>query len=182
MGFFSRFQKQLNMEDPKQLRKECGWLWSRVKKHYGAVLAVGALALLGTVMSLASSLASKYLIDAVTGFGTDRIGGAALWMVAMMLGGLLLQAVSSRVGARVHVRVRNRLQYKIYAANRHLPYNSYRVHRKVDISLFAERQKISRLHSKHISSPKETYRFLRKQKPSASGTRRRLRIPQNAVR
>ena len=114
MGFFSRFQKQLNMEDPKQLRKECGWLWSRAKKHRGAVLAVGALALLGTVMSLASSLASKYLIDAVTGFGTDRIGGAALWMAAMMLGGLLLQAVSSRVGARVHVRVRNRLQYKIY--------------------------------------------------------------------
>jgi ABC-type bacteriocin/lantibiotic exporter with double-glycine peptidase domain len=114
MGIFSRFQKQLNMEDPKQLRKECGWLWSRVKKHRGAVLAVGALALLGTVMSLASSLASKYLIDAVTGFGTDRIGGAALWMAAMMLGGLLLQAVSSRVGARVHVRVRNRLQYKIY--------------------------------------------------------------------
>lgn len=114
MGFFSRMQKQLNMENPGQIKLECKWLWSRVKKYRRSILAVGVLALLGTVMSLASSVASKYLIDAVTGYGTDRIGDAALLMAAMMLGSLLLQAFSSRVGAHVHVRVRNQMQHKTY--------------------------------------------------------------------
>ncbi len=114
MGFFNKLQKKLNMENPEQVKHECKWLWSRVKKYRRSILAVGILALLGTVMSLASSVASKYLIDAVTGYGTDMIGGAAIMMVATMLGGLLLQAFSSRVGAHVHVRVRNQMQHKTY--------------------------------------------------------------------
>ena len=114
MGFFSSVKKQLNMEDPEQLKQECKWLWSRMKKYRGSIFAVGALALLGTLMSLASSVASKYLIDAVTGYGADMIGGATLLMVGMMLGGLLLQAFSSRVSAHVHVRVRNQMQHKTY--------------------------------------------------------------------
>lgn len=114
MGFFSGVNKQLNMENPDKIKRECGWLWSRIKKYRRSILAVGALALLGTVMSLASSVASKYLIDAVTGYGTDMIAGAAAAMVAMMLGSLLLQAFSSRVSAHVHVRVRNQMQHKTY--------------------------------------------------------------------
>ena len=114
MVFFSRFQKQLNMEDPQQLKRECGWLWSRVKKYRQAVVLVGVFSLLGTLMSLASSLASKYLIDAVTGDGSKKIGAAVAVMAALALGGLLLQAVSSYVSARVHVRLRNRMQYKTY--------------------------------------------------------------------
>lgn len=114
MGFFNRMQKQLNMENPQRLKQECLWLWAKVKKYHRSILAVGALALLGTVMSLVSSVASKYLIDAVTGFGTDRILGAAVLMATMTLGGLLLQAISSRVGAHVHVKVRNQMQYKTY--------------------------------------------------------------------
>lgn len=114
MGFFRKIQKKLNMENPQQVKHECKWLWSRARKYHRSIFAVGALALLGTVMSLASSVASKYLIDAVTGYGADMIGGAALLMVATMLGGLLLQAVSSRVSAHVHVHVRNQMQHKTY--------------------------------------------------------------------
>ncbi len=114
MGIFSSFKKQLNMEDPAQTKREWLWLWSRMKKFRGAIGLVALLALLGTAMSLASSVASKYLIDAVTGFGKNRIGGAVLAMGATMLGGLLLQAFSSRVSAHVHVHVRNQLQSKAY--------------------------------------------------------------------
>lgn len=111
LGFL---QKQLNTEDPKQLKRECKWLWVNAKKQRGAIFAVGALSILGTVMGLASSVASKYLVDAVTGYGTDQILGVALVMAVMMLGGLGLQAFSSRVSARVHMRVRNQMQYKTY--------------------------------------------------------------------
>ena len=114
MIFLNYFREKLNIDDPQQIKHECQWLWSRVKKYRSTIAVVGIFALLGTVMSLASSVVSKYLIDAVTGFGTNVIGRAALLMAVMTLGGLLLQALSSRVNARAHVRVRNQMQYKTY--------------------------------------------------------------------
>ena len=49
-------------------------------------------------MGLISSVASKYLIDAVTGYGADMLWRAVAIMAVMLLGGLVLQGVSSRVG------------------------------------------------------------------------------------
>ena len=114
MSLFSSLKKQLNMEDPAQVKREWQWIWSRMKKFRGSILLVGLLALLGTALSLASSVASKFLIDAVTGFSKSRIGSAILVMGLTMVGGLLLQAYSSRVGAHVHVHVRQQLQRKTY--------------------------------------------------------------------
>lgn len=114
MGFFLAAKKQLNMENPDQVKREIRWLWRRMRQYAKEIFVVGALSLCSTVMSLASSVASKYLVDAVIGHGTQIIGGAAVLMVVMMLGSLGLQAVSSRVGAHVHVRVRNRMQQNTY--------------------------------------------------------------------
>ena len=49
-------------------------------------------------MGLVSSVASKYLIDAVTGYGADMLWRAVAIMAVMLLGSLVLQGVSSRVG------------------------------------------------------------------------------------
>jgi ABC-type multidrug transport system fused ATPase/permease subunit len=114
MIIFSRLKKQLNMENPAQTKREWKWLWSRMKKYHGHILLVGLLALLGTLMSLASSVVSKHLIDAVTGYGTVRIRTVVVAMGITMLGGLVLQTFSSRVSARVHVHIRNQLQGKTY--------------------------------------------------------------------
>ena len=110
-----RFLRQQNNEELTQLKEELRWLYGLVRQHFGKILAVMLLGAVGTLMSLFSSIASKDLIDAVTGFGTDRIAGAALAMVGLMLGGVVLQAVSSRVGARIHVRIRNRMQHATYS-------------------------------------------------------------------
>ena len=114
--FFSRSAKhQFHQESFQQIKQELLWLWGHVKRYGMLTLAVGALGLVGTGMGLASSVASKYLIDAVTGYGTDIIGRAAVIMAGMMLGNLVLQAVSSRVSARVHIRARNQMQFNTYS-------------------------------------------------------------------
>ncbi|MBO5128856.1 MAG: ABC transporter ATP-binding protein [Oscillospiraceae bacterium] len=107
-------KQQFHSDNPGQLKRELAWLWHRVKQFDRLIFLVGLLGLCGTLMSLASSVASKYLIDAVTGFGADIIGKAAVLMAVMMLGSLLLQAISSRVSAAVHVRVRNQMQHTTY--------------------------------------------------------------------
>ena len=114
MGFFRKVKEQFYKEDPQQLQRELKWLLIQVKTYRRMILLVGLLGLAGTVMGLASSVASKYLIDAVTGYGSDMLGRAAVLMALMMLGSLVLQGVSSRVGASVHIQVKNRMQHDAY--------------------------------------------------------------------
>ena len=113
MKIIEKIKRQFHREDPQQIKKEIGWIFKRISIYKKMVIAVGVLGLLGTLMSLVSSIASKYLIDAVTGFGSNVIEAAVL-MVGMMLGGLLLQAISSRVSASVHVKIRNSMQHNTY--------------------------------------------------------------------
>lgn len=115
MDFFHSVKQKTHKESPKQIKQELVWLWGHIKRYGMLTLAVGTLGLVGTGMGLASSVASKYLIDAVTGYGTDIIGRAAVIMAGMMLGSLVLQAFSSRVSARVHIRVRNQMQHTAYS-------------------------------------------------------------------
>ena len=114
MAFFHNLNKQFHREDPRQLKREFLWLLARAAQYKGKILAVGLLGLIGTLMGLASSVASKYLIDAVTGYGSGLLGRAAVIMVLMMLGSLVLQGISSRVSASVHVRVKNEMQHGTY--------------------------------------------------------------------
>ena len=115
MDFFHSVKQKTHKESPKQIKQELVWLWGHIKRYGMLTLAVGTLGLVGTGMGLASSVASKYVIVAVTGYGTDIIGRAAVIMAGMMLGSLVLQAFSSRVSARVHIRVRNQMQHTAYS-------------------------------------------------------------------
>lgn len=114
MALFRTLRKQLHRDDPQQLKREILWLAARAKQHRGKILVIGLLGIIGTLMSLGSSVASKYLIDAVTGYGRDLLASSAVLMVGMMLGGLVFQAVSSRIGATIHVRVKNEMQHGTY--------------------------------------------------------------------
>ena len=114
MGSFRTTVRQFHKENADQVKRELNWIWHRILEYRRMIVIVGLLGLCGTVMSLVSSVASKYLIDAVTGHGADIIGRAAAIMAGMMLGSLVLQAVSSRVSASIHVRVRNRMQRTTY--------------------------------------------------------------------
>lgn len=114
MGLFRSEKKQLNMENPEQIKRELKWLWGRILQYRNSILMVGVLGLCSTAMSLVSSVASKQLVDAVIGQGQQIIGRIAILMVIMMLGSLALQALSSRVSAHIHVRVRNQMQHNTY--------------------------------------------------------------------
>lgn len=87
---------------------------ARINQYKGKILVIGVLGLLGTAMGLLSSLSSKYLIDAVTGYAPGLLRSSAILMCLMMLGGLLFQAISSRVSASIHIRVKNQMQHAIY--------------------------------------------------------------------
>lgn len=107
-------KQQFYSDDPGRLRQELKWLFSRMKPLRAAIFTVLLLGMLGTVMSLASSVASKYLIDAVSARDLHTLVTAAIAMAVLTVGSVVLQSVSSRYSAGTHIRVRNRLQQELY--------------------------------------------------------------------
>ncbi len=114
MGKSCAAERKVHKIAPGQHLTEGRWLLRKLVNYRLQILTVLLLGLLGTGMSLVSSVASKYLIDAVTGQSVARIWYIAALLVGMTLGGLLLQSVSSWVSSRVHVRIRNAMQLTAY--------------------------------------------------------------------
>ncbi len=133
MAVFQKLKQKLHKDDPQQLKRELCWLLDRVNQYRGKILLIGILGLLGTLMGLASSVASKYLIDAVTGFGAGLLKRSAVVMAVMMLGGLVFQGISSRVSATIHVRVRNEMQHVTYSRILHAGWEALEPYRSGDL-------------------------------------------------
>lgn len=93
---------------------EVRWLWRYICRYRATVLIHILLGVLGILMGLGGSVASKYLIDAVTGYKTGAIGLAAALMIGMQLGNIAMKSLASRIGAVVNIRVQNEIQAEVY--------------------------------------------------------------------
>ena len=114
MAIRNLIQQKFHNQSPQQLKKEILWMLAQMRQYQMKILTVGLLGIVGTGMGLASNVATKYLIDAVTGYHADMLKQAAIIMFLTMLGSLLLQGISSRVSASVHLKVKNEMQHLTY--------------------------------------------------------------------
>lgn len=94
--------------------KEYKWL-GRYSLHYkGAVFWYILVQLLGIAVSLAGSLLSKFIIDAVTGFNSRGIFTALVFFVLMQLSQIAISAISGRITAKVSIRVNQQITAEVY--------------------------------------------------------------------
>lgn len=63
---------------------------------------------------LASSVGSKYLIDAVTGQDSGNIALIALFIVAMGLFSIGINAITTMISARINIKVNNEIQAEVF--------------------------------------------------------------------
>lgn len=113
MGLFQEIKQKIDGGKADFLR-EIQWLWQYICRYRFTVLIHILLGVLGILMGLGSSVASKFLIDAVTGYKTGRIGMAAALMIGMQLGNIAMKSMASRVGAVINIRVQNEIQAEVY--------------------------------------------------------------------
>ncbi len=97
-----------------ELWKECLWVWQYICHYKSSVLVHILLGVVGIVMTLASSLASKFLIDAVVSYNSGVIVKAACIMLGMRLGNIAMRSVASRIGAVLNIHIQNEIQAEIY--------------------------------------------------------------------
>lgn len=114
MEFFQRVKRKIDDGFLQEFAGELRWLWQYIRRYRATVAIHILLGVLGILMSLGSSVASKHLIDAVTGYQSGAIGLAASLMVGMQLGNIAMRSISSRVGAVINIRVQNEMQAEVY--------------------------------------------------------------------
>ena len=106
--------KQLHIDDPTQRKREIVWLWNRMKQHRSAVILISIISLFGILLGLGSSVASKQLIDSITGLKLQGTVSSAAVFAAMLLGSIVLGGLSAHRIAKLRISIRNNLQQKVF--------------------------------------------------------------------
>lgn len=98
----------------REMWEEWKWIYAYGRQYKKEIVLYILLGMTGTVMNLAGSVASKNLIDIVTGVQKNRILPMAVLMVVMAVCAILFQAFSSRISARISIKILNDVQADIY--------------------------------------------------------------------
>ena len=98
----------------QEMYEETKWMYTYAKKYKFQIVFYICLGIMTTLMGLASSVGSKYLIDAVTGQDTGNIALIAIFIVSMGLFSIGINAVTTMISARINIKVNNEIQAEVY--------------------------------------------------------------------
>ena len=89
------------------------WIFTYSARYKFAIVFYVFLGIFSTTMGLVSSVASKYLIDIITGYQTSRLAVLILIMVGSSVVSLALDSVLSRITTRLSIYINNDIQADI---------------------------------------------------------------------
>lgn len=98
----------------REMWEEFKWMFSYGKNYKKEIIFYTFLGVFSTVMSLVSAIASKELINIVTGIQTSRAAEMAILMVSMALFSLLFNQAMSRITLKINIRIQNEIQADIF--------------------------------------------------------------------
>ena len=98
----------------REMWEEFKWMFSYGKQYKKEIIFYTLLGMFSTVMSLVSSVASKELINIVTGIQTNRALEMAVLMVSMALFSLFFNQIMSRITMKISIRIQNEIQADIF--------------------------------------------------------------------
>ena len=90
------------------------WIFSYSRKYKGAIVFYTMIGVLSTTLRLVTSVASKYLIDIITGYQTEKLGIMAVIVVTSSLVTLLFTNLVKRFSAKLSIGIGNDIQADIY--------------------------------------------------------------------
>lgn len=90
------------------------WIFGYSRRYWKAILYYLFLGIFSTTLGLVSSVATKYLIDIVQGYQTDKLWILIGVMVGSSLFSLLFESVIGRVSLKLSIRINNDIQADIF--------------------------------------------------------------------
>ena len=116
MEFIKKVIRKIKDGMLQEMYEETKWMYTYAKKYKFQIVFYIFLGVLTTVMGLASSVGSKYLIDAVTGQDSGNIALIALFIVAMGLFSIGINAITTMISARINIKVNNEIEMVVDAS------------------------------------------------------------------
>lgn len=114
MEFIKKVIRKIKEGMLQEMYEETKWMYTYAKKYKFQIVFYIFLGVLTTVMGLASSVGSKYLIDSVTGQDSGNIALIALFIVAMGLFSIGINAITTMISARINIKVNNEIQAEVF--------------------------------------------------------------------
>ena len=90
------------------------WIFSYSARYKGAIVFYVILGVFSTSMGLVSSVASKYLIDIITGFETSKLWVMLMIMIGSTVFSLAFSSIISRITAKLSIYINNDIQADIF--------------------------------------------------------------------
>ena len=90
------------------------WIFSYSRKYKWAIAFYTFLGIVSTTLGLVASVASKYVIDIITGYKTDKLWTLIFIMVGSAIFSLVFTNLISRLSARISVDINNDIQADIF--------------------------------------------------------------------
>ena len=91
------------------------WILQYSKQYKGAIALYLALGILSSCLGLLGSVASKYLIDIITGYQMSKLGLLILLTVSSSVITIAFNSITNRVSTRLSIRINNNIQADIFA-------------------------------------------------------------------
>lgn len=98
----------------KEILDDWKWIFSYSRKYVWAIVFYTLTGLLGSTMSLVSSVASKYTLDIITGYKTDQLGLLIAIMIGSTVFSLVINNTIGRISLRLSLRIGNDIQSDIF--------------------------------------------------------------------
>ena len=90
------------------------WIYTYVRKYWLQIVIYTLLGLFGTIFGLSSSVVSKNLIDAVTGFNSDSIGWAFALYIGFGVSRVFINIITGKISLLVQTKVQNEIQADVF--------------------------------------------------------------------
>ncbi len=90
------------------------WIFSYSKKYKGAIAFYTLLGILSTSLGLVGSVTSKYLIDIITGYKTEKLGILITIVLGSAAFSLIFSNVISRISTKLSIDINNDIQADIF--------------------------------------------------------------------
>lgn len=90
------------------------WIFSYSKRYKGAIVFYTLLGVVSSTLSLVAGVISKYVIDIVTGFKTEKLSVLIALMVSSSLFSIVFSNVLNRVSTKLKLKIHHEIQADIF--------------------------------------------------------------------
>jgi ABC-type bacteriocin/lantibiotic exporter with double-glycine peptidase domain len=98
----------------QEMLRQTRWIYQYARRYWPAMVFYTALGLLGTVVSLGSSLVSKDLVDIITGHETGMVIRTFCMMIGLNLGNAVVSQISSYASNWISMKVDTEIKAEIF--------------------------------------------------------------------